>query len=395
MRSRVERIIRVAAWLALGGATWLAWRSPVLPATRGVNAPPSVETLARWAQVPPAESLIVTFRGLPGDTMRSQVAALAGAGVTVQWRDDGVDTQAGEVELDMGTGRGALRVAGAPVEAHDAAGPLGVVDGGLVVPGLVLPVRAGVVPSAELVPARRALVVGTPSWESRWAVRGLERAGWSVEASLALAPGLIAGGTAIDTGTFAVAVVLDRVDATVARALLVFVRSGGGLVLGPEALAVRALAQVAPGRVDSLERPIAALALPTTRADLAFRPVVRLREDAVSLDTGRVVARREGQGRVVLIGDVETWRWALASDPGRTAHSAFWVRVVEAARYRPLGDRIAGDPAPRASLVAAFGPPVEVPAPALPRWPWEAMLFVLGMAGLMTEWASRRMRGAV
>ncbi|MEX0691784.1 MAG: hypothetical protein WD934_06755 [Gemmatimonadales bacterium] len=395
MRSRVERIVRTVAWITLAGATGLAWRSPVVPATRAVSSPPSVETLARWALVPPADSLIVTFRGLPGDTMRSQVAAIAGAGIAVQWRDDGVDAQAGEVELDVSTGRGALRVAGGPVEVSDAAGALGVVDGALVVPGLVLPVRAGVVPSAELVPSRRALVLGTPSWESGWIVRGLEAAGWSVEARFVLAPGLVAGPSAIDTATFAVAIVLDRVEPVMARALLAFVRSGGGLVLGPGALGAPVLAQIAPGAVAALARSAASLALPTDRADLAFRPVVRLRADAVALDTARIAARREGQGRVVLIGDVETWRWALASDPGRTAHSAFWVRVVEAARYRPLGDRMAGDPAPRASLVAAFGPPVQAPAPALPRWPWEAMLFVLGMAGLMTEWASRRMRGAV
>jgi hypothetical protein len=395
MRLRVERTLRALAWLALAGALWLAWRSPVVPALRGVDAPPALETLARWAQVPPADSIVVAFRGAPSDTVRHQVAALVGAGVAVRWRDEGVPAQAGEVELDLGTGRGALRLAGSAVEAHDAAGPLGLVDGGLVIPGLVLPVRAGVVPSAELVPARRALVVGTPSWESRWVVRGLESAGWSVEASLMLAPRLVAGRSAIDTATFAVAIVLDRVDAAVARALLAFVRSGGGLVLGPGALSVPVLAQVAPGGVDSLERPTASLALPTDRADLAFRPVVRLRADAVSLDTGRVAARREGQGRVVLIGDVETWRWALASDPGRTAHSAFWVRVVEAARYRPLGHRMTGDPAPRASLVAAFGPPAEASAPAVPRWPWEAILVGMAFVGLLAEWASRRMRGAV
>jgi hypothetical protein len=121
----------------------------------------------------------------------------------------------------------------------------------------------------------------------------------------------------------------------------------------------------------------------------------RLAGDAV------VAARRAGAGRVVQVGYEETWRWRLAGDAGAVdGHRDWWTDVVVAAArpaVLPAIPAAEDDPAPRAALEAALGPPREPsPAAARARDPRGSagLLALLGFGCLLAEWMSRRLRGA-
>ena len=131
-------------------------------------------------------------------------------------------------------------------------------------------------------------------------------------------------------------------------------------------------------------------------------PLTALRADAVTIDrrSGNAVAavRREGAGRVAIVGETESWRWRMAGGPDAPAeHRRWWAGIVSAVAYAPAMATPRADPegAPYASLVHALGPAsreaTTIPPSTgsmLPAW---LGAIILGL--LLLEWASRRLRG--
>ena len=251
----------------------------------------------------------------------------------------------------------------------------------------------------------RALVLARAGWEAKFVMAALEEHGWSVSARLVVAPGAVVtqGGTAgLDRSArsavppYDVIVLLDTVSVGPdAAAITRFVRSGGGVVLaGDGALALPA---IAPARAGAPTRgPRSDVVV--TRDSRPLRALASLRADAVVLERRdplvAVAARAEGGGRVVQMGYDDTWRWRM--EGGATAvadHRAFWARALESAAPERGVLPPAGEGAPRARLVAAWGPmsaaPVGPGGQGDRRWLWPLVALLL-----VAEWASRRTRRA-
>src|SRR5205814_1528405 len=168
---------------------------------------------------------------------------------------------------------------------------------------------------------------------------------------------------------------------------------------------------------------------PLNLATLPLVPIASLRDDAIPLEKrGAAVtsaARRFGAGRVLQLGYDDSWRWRMAGgDTGLRDHRQWWTRQVSSVAYAshiprashegrekaaslfaPTANRLGGsggsssapdDPAPLSDLVANIGPATSMglmsssgPSSDYIRW-----LFMLLVAALVAEVASRRTRGA-
>jgi hypothetical protein len=272
---------------------------------------------------------------------------------------------------------------------------------------------------ADSVSLGRIAVYGRAGWEPRFVIAALEEAGWQVDARLTLGRDrdVLQGEIVPRRARHAAVVVFDTASLTREGVLFArFVREGGGLVLAGEAAAadVPALRAIAGAQVTKLEPP-------ETRSFEGHEPTHALplhvlgtrRADAVLVDSREglpaIVARRVGAGRIVQVGYDDTWRWRMEGE-GRAVedHRTFWSRTVglaAAATTLPRRAVIDGvpvprdialdDPAPRAALMHALGPPAsDAPKESrgpkeLPRW---IGLVILSL--LLAEWASRRGRGA-
>ena len=437
-RIAAERACRAGALLAVGALMWLAGAPrPAAPlaaaATRELSGQLARATRER---VP---SFAWQADSLPDAAQRAWLAALRRAGTVVQWSPgDVLPALALSVEpLPDPSGGARLSVlapAGTGVRLVDS---LGTVDS-LRVPSTgirVLEVMgmaglraltahgAASSPNIDAAALRPVLLLARAGWEGRFAAAALQEAGWKVEADFevtdAAAPNGLAGAhvrtagaqQAPDTARFAAVVALDGSAAGRAASIARFVRSGGGLVLGPEALAVAPLAALGPTRAGAaFAGALGALRSGTPRRGLDGVTLTSLRRDALALETSgshlTVAARREALGRVVAIGYRDTWSWRLQGGPsGPDDHRAWWSALVASVApptpaSPPPGAReptlALADPAPLAALVAALGAPRQV-APYNPAPParWEVWLVVLSTLLLLAEWTSRRTRGAV
>lgn len=232
-------------------------------------------------------------------------------------------------------------------------------------------------------------VFGRVGWEPRFAITALEEVGWRVDARLELGRDrrVRQGVAAPSRERHGVVIVFDSASARREAAQLQrFVRAGGGVLLAGDA----AESRVFPTRRDTI--------------------AIALGDSAVYVRAVRV-----GRGRVLSLDSAETWRWRMQGEGAPVeAHRVFWSRLVgvaapiapeagidtpdreATARADAAAARSAArDAAPRAALVAALGPerpaPRRVPlAPATFPW-WLAPVILLA---LITEWASRRRRGA-
>jgi len=436
-RRYAEWVLRLAVVGALAALAWWAGR-PAPRHARGVAAGRQIgPALARWSVAPAPDTLHAALDAPPSPPYRDWMRALARAGSTVTWSAPGAAPVAVAM-APLPTPRGGvrLRVAapnGARVTLSDAAGALGSVTaagagGSARLSAPVGTVRAGVgrgvarTAAVDSVVLRRVLVLGRAGWEAKFTVAALEEDGWSVDARLAVAPGVTVGqgrAAPLDTSDYAAVVALDSTAAPYAARIARFVRQGGGAVLAGQAAELSAFAGLAPGGVARRAGGVAgALQSADPRRGLALYPVVRLRADAVTLERrgGAVAAaaRRAGAGRVVQLGYAETWRWRmLGGGDAPAAHREWWSRVVGSAAYAPTVARAARsagvgaasantpsdralDAAPFAHAVAELGPPLAAAPVAsaadardVPWW-----LFPLIAAALLTEWASRRFRGA-
>jgi len=408
-RESVERILRTGAGLALVAALAIVFWE----ATRGESA---VER-AQWS-----------VEATPTPAVRDSLAALQRAGREVTWSGDVAPLMAmAEPVREPGDRWRIAAISAAPLLVRDSLGPLDSLDavGALTTDAVRGAVRvvAGTtearVAPADSVTLGRVAVYGRAGWEPRFVIAALEEAGWEVDARLTLGRDrdVLQGEIVPRRARHSAAIVFDTASLAREGALFArFVREGGGLVLAGEATAadVPALRGLVGAQVTKLEPP-------ETRSFEGHDPTHALplhvlgtrRADAVLVESREglpaIVARRVGAGRIVQMGYDDTWRWRMEGE-GRAVeeHRTFWSRTVglaAAASSVPRRAVIDGvpaprdialdDPAPRAALIHALGPPTTDALTAsrgpkeLPRW----LGFII-LSLLLAEWASRRGRGA-
>jgi hypothetical protein len=276
----------------------------------------------------------------------------------------------------------------------------------------------------------RVRLYGAPGWESRFTTVALEEAGWTVDASFTVAPRVtVQSGQpqALDTARYRLVVALDSSAWGDAASIARFVRSGGGLVLFPDAADGAPATLPVAGRVGGVSAAVpGALRTAAPLDGVPLRAITGLVPGSVVLErSGRpgapvqMAARVVGAGRVVQVGVSGLWEWRmLGGDDAADAHRDWWRVLLQRAAQVPLsqvplprvplsrvplrrGDvapPLPGDAAPLADLVARVGPAHGAPASdavvdrarsAPPGW-----LLVVALAALLGEWWLRRLRGA-
>lgn len=218
------------------------------------------------------------------------------------------------------------------------------------------------------------VIEARPSWASTFVRRALEAdARFSVDAVAALAPGLATGRGAATLDDARVArarvVVVGGLDALtagdVARLERFLRHRGGALVLVPDAALAGPIAALVPGRWQRRVEPQPSSAASTSEAApatavAALRASEWLRgsdpaagDDVLATQGGVpvAVARPVGEGRVVMIGALDAWRFRLPAPadapvpaparPGResNAYDAAWQGLA-AYLARSTGDAV-------------------------------------------------------
>ena len=424
-RARIEAVLRAASILLLAWMFWLSLDRERPETVVSAGSANLGTALRDWsvAGIAP-DRIAVDLAGTPLPRERAWLSALARSGSKVSWSGDlapvGVATQS------VASPRGGIlvRAAGANgsrLSIFDDVGAIDTVEasgGGaaLTVPsasGFVSARAGGSVARTSLpdsIRVRRVLVLGNAGWEAKFIVAALEEDGWSVDASMYVAPGVSVtqGSTApIDTARYSLVIALDGSSASRVSEISRYVASGGGLILAGNAASLDAFAQLRPATPGRIDAP-ATLANEnelTTLRSLGVVPAASLKPGAVALErrgaTTVLAARRHVAGRVLHQGYLETWHWRMSGgEESANEHRAWWTRAASSVAYAPVVANSAQsadkDDAPLASLVADLGPPSSVNGPSLasaaagvPLW-W---LFIGLAACLLGEWASRRLRG--
>ena len=335
-----------------------------------------------WSGSPPAAAMSVEPIADPNGGTRIDIAAPDGQHVAV--RDD----------------------ASAIDSLHMTSGNLG---GTVVTPIVVGDVRAVVgrqtlaTSAPDSVKIRPIVVLGAAGWEGKYVVSALEERGWPVVARFTVAPNVeVTQGTiaTLDTSKISAVIAIDSTVATLGPSLERFVRSGGGLILAGASAAASNVRAIIPGALAPRTRPTVKPTDTVRLGTTGFYPVARVSGDAVVLekrsDGIAVAGRRVGAGRVLQVGYDDSWRWRMAGATGsEAAHREFWSRLVSAVAYAPTvaSGRERAVAAPTAFLVDQLGPPRDA-APDAPSAPVDRrILLTLMIILLITEWASRRLRG--
>ena len=426
MRILVERSLRgiVVAILAL-----LLWKSLFYEESsavqENVGGQPSIETLSTWSNTPSAPGKIhVQLDTVPSQLERAWLRALAGAGSVVTWSGSlpplMIDAQpvaspTGGVKTRVTAPSGSTVVIGDEVGVLDtlrvvtsgAALTLNSSVGGLT--GRMVGATASTIPR-DSVMLHKVLVIGDANWESKFIVAALEEAGWKVDALIRVAPSVdVTQGSmaSIDTSRYSAVVALDRSASPYANRLGDYVQSGGGVVLAPQAAAADGMLSLRIGGVG--QPPSDARAIQASGnvslATLSLAPITSLRNDAVPLEKRgtavAVAARRISAGRILQLGYEDTWLWRMGgTDAAVRDHRMWWSGLLSSVAYAPRVPRTVEtqqDEAPLASLVASIGARSEESAGAnlgTSRSRWMVWLFLLLVTVLISEIASRRMRGA-
>ena len=423
VRRACEHALRVIAIAAIATLLWRAIRPPIAAGADVVHAD-LPRTLVRWTLSPAAEMRVV-LDATPNPGTRDWLRALARAGGSVRWSSSRPFGAAAVVAEPVPEPNGVTRVrfasaGGEAVSVADDAGAidtlprggareleLGAVAGAVRVSGTTFTATTGVRDSVVL---RPVLVLGAAGWESKFTIAALEERGWRVASRVRVAPNIdVTQGPlgSIDTARYAAVIVLDSTAAPSSNEIARYARTGGGVILGGSTARTGAFASLAPGRVGVRVAGVAgAVSSAAPRTGLGGFPVSSPAANAVVLEArdrvAMIAARRLDAGRVMQVGYDETWRWRMAGgDESAAAHRAWWSRLVAAVAYAPLVPRESGlpslDETPLASLVDALGPSTPMVGRTSPhtdntRLDW--MLFILIAASLLTEWTSRRLRGA-
>lgn len=425
-RAVAERLLRAVVIGALGVLLWQSLRSRPTTKSDVVQARTLTGELPAWSAAAVAPPRIqVQLDSAPTTTERAWLRALTASGSRITWSGDipAVMIAAHPVAAPGGGMRiRAASPSGSLVELRDEVGVLDTLRARNAGASLVVPSSDPGVLTARVAHARattslrdsvnlhRVLVIGSAGWESKFVIAALEENGWKVDAFVPVAPGIdvTQGSTAvIDTAKYSAVIALDRAAAPYAGRIAAFVRSGGGVVLAPQAAGNDAMSAL---RAADLGRSIPAAttierASSVSLATLAFDPLVGLRNDAVPLDrrtnSVSVAARRIGAGRTLQIGYEDTWRWRMnGSENSVRDHRTWWTGLVSSVAYAPRAPIAKpiplSDDAPLAGLVEALGPKTEanVANGAANPSHWMAWLFAIMALALIAETASRRLRGA-
>ena len=377
-------------------------------------------SLARWSTVASPEVVHVALAHPPAGVERDWLAALPGAGTTVEWSGPSLLPTAIAVEPRADPAGGVDVSVAAPESAMVVlSDTLGVLDSAraaaagvhAIVPkprattdAVVGPVvaRAARRDSLDL---RRLLVIGHASWETKFAVAALEERGWKVDAHIVVSPkGDVRQGeiAAIDTARYSAVLAVDSTAGRYGDRIVRFVREGGGLVLWAPAARARSLARIAPGGAGELIEDEGEAPKDSVPRDyLELVPIEPLASDAIVLERRgpnvSIAARRVGPGRVIETGYTNSWRWRMAGGNDAPDRHREWISgLVSSVAYAGRA-RIAAPPsdvAPLASLIDRLGPAAAAwKDPGLDQQLIVRWVFGVLCAALLVEWSSRRIRG--
>ena len=427
MRSRVELrvatewVLRGALLASLGAAFWLSVRAaPQRNDVRSLTASSLGEQLVGVMADRRVQAVDVKIDVMPARGDRALLVALRRAGVAVRWHDVPPALAIEAVRVREPDGRTRILVSAgdrSAIALGDSAGALDTVhaQSGATIDAatIVGSVRAQLGPFAARASTSTAesrlgavLVLGRADWEAKFVMSALAEAGWTVRASVPIAPTVSVrddGVLPLDTSRYDVVVALDSSAAEFGQSIARFVGQGGGLVASGEALGLGSIRALAPGSAGSRLPGRILLAGDSVRPrDLPLRPLSLTRTDAITLDRqpagAALVARRAGMGRVLAVGYDESWRWRmLGGASGLPAHRRWWSAAVGSVAPERMDALATGaDAAPLASLVSALGTPrpaafsrSEQRGDVLPL-----LLLVLLAGCLLAETASRRFRGS-
>jgi hypothetical protein len=437
MRFRVEQVLRGIVIVILAVMFWESLHEQTDSGGRSVSARGiGRAALADWSLFSKAPSTIhVQLDSVPSKLERAWMGALAGAGSSLTW---GGDLPAVMIDAQpvASPARGTRVLIAAPggssvvlsddvgvIDTLRAQGSGASVTLNSVAHRLTARTKNSVASTLtrDSVVLHRILVIGEAGWESKFVVAALEEEGWKVDALIRVAPGadVTQGSAAIDTSRYSAVVALDAGASPYANRITEFARNGGGVILGPGAASLDAMAPLragAVGRSMSQSRAIHSGGS-VSLATLALAPIASLRSDAVPLERrGGVVAiaaRRVGAGRALQLGYEDTWRWRMGGgEQAVRDHRVWWTGLVSSVVYGPRPSpattaspsspaqsgvpRAGGNQAPLADLVANIGPSVTIGLTSSSRSGGTPILwlFMALAAALLGEVASRRMRGA-
>ena len=426
IRVRLEHVLRGIVIAVLAAMLWQSLHQQTATGGQTVNARGIGGALGKWSALARAPGIIrMQLHSVPPKIERAWLGALAGAGSSVTWSGDlspvlidaqPVASPAGGTKVLVAAPSGSSVVISDDVGVIDtvrvqnAGAALGLTS---VAGHLTARVKGSMASTVQRdsVVLHKVLVIGDAGWESKFVVTALEEEGWKVDAFIRVAPGVdITQGSAagIDTSRYSAVVALDGTASPYANRIIEFGRTGGGVVLAPQAARLDAMAPLRAGAVGrgTLEARAIQAGGSVSLATLAFASITSLRSDAVPLEKRAeavaIAARRIGAGRALQLGYEDTWRWRMGGGEGAARdHRVWWTGLVSSVAYAPRVPRATAttstDEAPMIGLVAAIGP--SVPAGAMTRLSgkssdWMAWLFVLLALGLIGEVASRRVRGA-
>jgi hypothetical protein len=426
MRVRFEQVLRGVVIAALAVMLWQSLSPEGSSAGRRLSAHGVSRVLGKWsALAKPPSGIHVQLDSVPSPLERSWLGALAGAGSSVTWSGDlpPVMIDAQPVASPAG-GTKVLFAApnGSSVEVSDDIGVIDTVRAENAGAALALSSIAGHLTARmkgsvastvqrESVALHKVLVIGEAGWESKFVAAALEEEGWKVDAFIRVGPGVdVTQGSAavIDTSRYSAVVALDGAALPYANRVVEFTRSGGGVVLAPQAASLDAMAPLSAGAVGRSTSEARAIqsAGSVSLATLALAPITSLRSDGVPLarraGAVAIAARRIGAGRSLQLGYEDTWRWRMGGgEQAVRDHRMWWTGLVSSVAYAPRLPRgtadTMSDEAPMAALVAAIGPGSPVSTLATlsgTKSNWMASLFVILALGLVLEITSRRLRGA-
>ena len=426
MRIRIEQVLRGIVIVVLAVMLWQSLHEQRDSGGRTLTARGiGRAALADWSSLPKAAGRIhVQLDSVPSNIERAWLGALAGAGSSVTWSGDLPSVMIDAQPLASPAGGTKLLVAapsGSSVVMSDEVGVIDTLrphDGGAsvtlnsVADRLSARAKSSVASTVtrDSVVLHKILVIGEAGWESKFVVAALEEEGWKVDALIRVAPGVdvTQGSAAIDTSRYSAVVALDAGASPHTNRIIEFARNGGGVILGPGAASLDAMAPLragAVGRSTSETRGVqsgAAISLAT----LALAPITSLRSDATPFEKGgaavAIAADRVGAGRVLQLGYEDTWRWRMGGGDGAVRdHRLWWTRLVSSVAHAPRIPRttstMSANGAPMIGLVTAIGSVTHVGARSgLSGNQSDSMvwLFVIFTLGLIGEIASRRLRGA-
>ncbi len=427
LRVLLEHTARVGALaliaLLLGHALYAQRARPSLRAAGSEVG----EALARWSTNVRPRRIHVAIDSVPAPIVRDWLAAFPRAGTEAGW--DGETPAPGAVSVEpVADPQKPSRVwvatsPGAHVRLSDELGPVdsASLDGHgavFVLPRLEGRIRAaqdGQGPATnalrDSVSVKSALVVGVAGWEGKFTAAALEEHGWEVDARFAVAPsGDVEQGPGqirLDTARYSFVVAMDSVIRRYADQLPRYVRQGGGLIVLGEASSFPGLESLLPARWGIPSRPVDFR--PETaddpRRSFALGDLYNLREGAIALemrdDDIAIAGWRVGNGRVIQIGYLDTWRWRMAGldEDAVEDHRLWWAALASGVAHAPRFDRTVAEevePTPRATLIEMIGTPApaELELASILDDPRLLPLLFGLLAGLLfLEWMSRRLRG--